>query len=156
MGRDQIAVDPFRFLGEPFDKGRGVGNLAPGLGQGFALLGRHDPGQVFLMLHDQFKPAAQDNRALLGRAPTPGRLRRLRRGNGTAGLLDAHIRHAAQPLGRGRVENLGTLTALGFTPGAIDESLLAKQFGRLQFHGNSPVRNGVMHLPHQRLKFQTC
>ena len=61
---DNIAVDALSLFGEPFDEVRGIYDFAPCLGQGFALLGGHDCGQIVDVGHHQVEPAAQDGRAL--------------------------------------------------------------------------------------------
>ena len=51
MAGDHVAIDPLGFLGEPFDEGGGVGDLALGFGQGLALLGGKDHGEIVLVGH---------------------------------------------------------------------------------------------------------
>ena len=61
-----FAIDALGFLGEEFDEGGAIGDFAARFGQGLALLGGHDLGQVFLVLHHQVEPFAQDGGAFLG------------------------------------------------------------------------------------------
>ena len=81
--RDRVAIDALALLAEPLDEGGGIGDLAAQLGQGLALLGGHQGGEILLVRHHQIEPFAQD----LRRAPwrscrasraTPGRPPRLR------------------------------------------------------------------------------
>ncbi len=133
--RNGIAVDALGFLGEPLDEGRGVGDLTARLGQRLALLQGHQPGQVFLVLHDQLEPAAQRLRTLLGGQVAPGRQRPLGRLDGTASLGGTHLRHRAEDFTTGRVVHLERLPAVGIEPGAIDIGLLAEQGRIFQLHG---------------------
>ncbi len=47
---NDIAVQPFGLFGEPLDERGRVGDLALGLGERFALLGRHEHREIILML----------------------------------------------------------------------------------------------------------
>ncbi len=61
-GRDHVAIDPLGLLGEPLDEAGAVGHLAAALGQGLALFGGHQPGQVLLIGHDQIEPGSHQRR----------------------------------------------------------------------------------------------
>src|SRR5690606_35150596 len=156
MPRDDIAVDPFGFLGEPFDEGGRIGDLPPGFGQRLALLGSHDFRQILLVTHDQLEPAAQYGGALLGGTFAPGRLCSLSRLDGAAGFLRSHVRHAAQFLAVGGVEDIGSPALAGLAPDTVDKGLLAEQFGGWQYHGILLLCGGVTHLPRPRFIFRTC
>ena len=60
-----VAVDALRFFAEPFEEGRRVGDLAARFGERLALLGGHQPREIFLVGDHQLEPAAQDGGALL-------------------------------------------------------------------------------------------
>src|SRR5690606_41854811 len=55
-----------------------------------SLLGRHDPRQILLMLHNQLEPAPQHCRSFLRSASAPGCLSGLRGGNGPTGRSEEH------------------------------------------------------------------
>ncbi|MNQ82200.1 hypothetical protein D3C85_972460 [compost metagenome] len=134
MRRDHVTVGPLGLLGEPLDEGGGIGDLAASLGQRLALFGGHDLRQVFLVGHDQLEPVAQPAGALLGGQAAPGRLRGLRREDGAAGFRAPHVRHAAQLVPGGRVEDVGPRAVVGLAPLAVQIGLLAEQAGVFQFH----------------------
>ena len=60
--QEDLAVNAFRLLGEPLDERGGVDHLAPGFGEGLALLGRHDDGEILLVLQYELVPFAQVRR----------------------------------------------------------------------------------------------
>ena len=107
--RDDVAVDPLGFLGEPLEERGAVGDLALGLGQRLALLAGHQEGEVVGVGHDQLEPAAQDGRPLLGGLRPPGRQRALGRLDRAPGLGDADAGHGADGLAGGRVGDLDRL-----------------------------------------------
>ena len=63
--RDGVAVDALALLGKPLDERGGVGDLSAAFGQGLALLGRHDEGEILGVVDHQGEQAAQDGGALL-------------------------------------------------------------------------------------------
>ena len=136
--RDGVAVDPLGFLGKPFDEGCAVGNLAARFGKRFALLQGHDPGQVFLVVEDQFVPAAQDARTLLGAAAPPGREGRGGGGDGATRFSGAHLRHGAELVAVGRVADRQRRAVVGVRPGAGYVGLLAEELGVVEFEHGSP------------------
>ena len=56
-----FAIDTFGFFGIPLNETGAVGDFAFGLSKRFALLGRHDATEVFLVGHQQIKPFAQNS-----------------------------------------------------------------------------------------------
>src|SRR5471030_3303094 len=129
VARNHITVDALGFFGEPLDKGSGVNDFALGFGQWLALLEGHQASQVVLVFDDQFEPATQLVRTVLGGQCTPGRQRLVGRFDGTTGYGSAHFRHSAQNLARGRVVDLDGLTVVRIDPSAINKGLLAEQLG---------------------------
>ena len=59
----RFAVDALGFFGIPLDKTCALGDFAFGLGKRFALFGRHDASEVFLVRHQQIEPFAQNSAA---------------------------------------------------------------------------------------------
>ena len=90
-GGDGFAVDALGFFGKPFQKAGSVADFALGFGQGFALLGGHDAGQVVGVGVQQVRTTSSRWRRALWRFccamrakrrwRRPGRLR-CRRGRG--------------------------------------------------------------------------
>ncbi len=117
--RDHIAVQALALLGEPFEKGCGVGHFPTGLGQRFALFGRHDARQVFLVFQHQPVPTTQTRGALLGGQRPPGGLRRLCGFNGAAGFGAPHVGHLADEFAGGWVEDSGPAALVGIAPHAV-------------------------------------
>ena len=68
---NRVAVGALGFFAEPLDERRAVGDLAARFGERLALLERHQPGEIFLVRHDEVEPAAQDGRALFARSRAP-------------------------------------------------------------------------------------
>jgi len=106
MSRDDVAISSAGLLGEPFDEGGGVGDLALGLRQGLALLGRQQTGQVRPGGHDTVIPAPEQDRALLRRPAPPGGQSLPGGGHRRKGVLGAEVRNPAQDLAAGRVGHL--------------------------------------------------
>ncbi|MDT4855330.1 hypothetical protein FQZ97_896800 [compost metagenome] len=126
MTGNHVAIDTLGFFGEPLDKGSGIGDLTLGFGQWLALLQGHQATEVVLVLHQQFEPAAQLVRALLGGQRAPGRQCTVGGLDGTAGFRSAHLRHATNDLAGGRVVDLDGLAAVSVQPGAVDIGLLTE------------------------------
>ena len=133
MGRDDVAVDPFAFLGEPFDEGGGVGDLAPGFGQRFALFGGHQHRQVLLVLQQQFIPPAQDIGAFLGGFRAPGREGLMGGFDGAAGFGLSHSGDGPQGLAGRRIGHRQCGAAIGAGPLAVEITLLAEQARIMEF-----------------------
>jgi hypothetical protein len=131
---DRIAVDALALLGEPLDKGGGIGDLAARLGQRFALLGGHQTGEIFLVGHHQLVPAAQDLGPLFGGAGAPGGPGARRRRDRPPGFLGAHLRHGAEPLAARRVLDGKGGPADRVDPFAIDIGLLPEQLFVVELH----------------------
>ncbi|MCY1365359.1 hypothetical protein D9M69_522030 [compost metagenome] len=138
VARNHVTVDTLGFFGEPFDEGSGVNDFALGFGQWLALFQGHQASQVVLVLDDQFEPATQLGRTLLGGQRTPGRQRFVGSFDRTAGFGSAHFRHGAQNFARCRVVDLDRLTIVRIDPRAIDEGLLAEQLGVFKLHVGFP------------------
>ena len=106
-----LAIDALGLLGEELDEGRAIGDLAAGFGQGLALLGGHDLGQVLLVVDHQVEPFAQDRGALLGGLGGPARAGLFGGVDGLAGLVP---RRASGHHGdRRAVGRIGDLDASG-------------------------------------------
>ncbi|VTR69300.1 hypothetical protein DESC_740039 [Desulfosarcina cetonica] len=126
-GGNGVAVNPFGFLGKPLHKGCGIGDFTPGLGQGFALLGGEDHGQILLVGHHQVVPFQQKDRALLGRQISPI-------AEGAGGCLNGHARfqgrqrgYAAHHPAVGRVGDADRAARWGRDPLPVHPRLLAQQ-----------------------------
>ena len=68
-----LAVAAFGFGREPVEEVGAIANLATGLGQGLALFGRHQEGQVLAVLAGEGRPTAQQCATLGRQQRTPGR-----------------------------------------------------------------------------------
>jgi len=145
MAGDHVAVDALGFLGEPLDEARAIGDLALGLGQGLALLGGHDGGQVLLILHHQVEPLAQDGGALLGGHGAPGRPGGVRRLDGATGLVGAHVGNGAEHLARRGVRHLDRLAGIGVGPFPVDVALLPEQALVLDREPVRRLTDGLLH-----------
>ena len=121
---DDIAVYPLCLFAEPFNEGGTVGNLAPGLRQHLALFGGHENGEVFLVLHHQVEPLAQDAGARLGglARPLPHGLGRRRYGAGCFGR--PHAGHRSNQLTIDRVGDVKGGAVIGIDPLAINVRLV--------------------------------
>ena len=95
MAGDGFAIDAFRLFAEKLDEGRAIGDLALGLGMGFALLCGQDGAQIVGVFHHQFEPLAHHSSAFLTGPLRPVFLRRFR------------LRNRAGNLRAGQVSNLG-------------------------------------------------
>src|SRR5581483_3071094 len=62
---DGVAVDALRFFPEPFDKPRRINNLRATFDERFALLGRHEDGEILVVREHELVPFAQDRRPFL-------------------------------------------------------------------------------------------
>ena len=133
VGRlQQLAVHALAFLGKPFDEGGRIGDLAARLGQGLALLQRHQPRQIVLVRQHQVEPAAQDACALLARQRGPGGQGALCGGDGGFGFAGLQGRHLAQALARGGVEDVDGGAGAHGSPALGEQAGLAEQIGALQ------------------------
>ncbi|EXI69826.1 MAG: hypothetical protein AW08_00319 [Candidatus Accumulibacter adjunctus] len=127
MRRNHVAVEAFAFLGEPFDERSRVDDLAARLGERFALLCRHQPGEILLIGKQQFVPAAQDLRPLAGGPGTPPGLRQTRRLDGAPGLGRAGVGYGRQLLAGGRIGHGKGPRTIGADPLPIDVAPLPEQ-----------------------------
>ena len=125
--RDDVAIDPLGFLGEPLEERGAVADLALGLGQGLALLAGHQEGEVVGVGHDQLEPLAQDGRPLLGGLRPPGGQGAVRGLDRAPRLGDADAGYRADHLAVGGVGDLDRPAVLGPDPRPVDIALLAKQ-----------------------------
>ena len=78
------------------------------------------------MLNHQVEPAAQDIGSLFGSQRTPGRQGAVSGVNRFAGFICPHFRYATQLLTVGGIGHRDGLAAVGVTPVAVDQCLLAK------------------------------
>ncbi|MNK46889.1 hypothetical protein D3C87_656840 [compost metagenome] len=124
-----VAVDALGLFGEPFQERRGVGDLARGLGDRLALFGRHDGGQVLLVLHHELGPLQQDRGAFLAGLGAPGGQRGLSAGDGLFRFLAAQLRHGHDGLAGGGVVDGDGGAAAGAYPLAVDVARIAQQIG---------------------------
>lgn len=67
----ELAVNPPRFLGKPFEESRCLDDLTVGLSPRLALFRGDRPGEIVLMPEQQFTPLPDNRPALLGRQRTP-------------------------------------------------------------------------------------
>ena len=147
MAGDSVAVDALGLLAEPFDIARAIGDLALGLGERLALLGRHDRGEVVGMLDHQRVEPLEHGGALLAGPRRPGPARRFGRRDG--GLRFGHAaigQHGEHLAGRGigDLEGLAALRRLDPLPadgcrGRHEAGILemaGEGFG--QRHGTAP------------------
>ena len=133
LGND-LAIDPLCLLGEPFEEGCRIGNFTAGLAERLALLQGHQPCQIFLVLHHELKPAAQDLGAFLGQQSAPPRLRIPGMTNGFPCFRPTHFRDSGDHVSIGRVGHCKRFTAFGIPPGAIDVAPLTKKSRIGQLH----------------------
>ncbi len=68
---DGVAVDAFAFFGEPFQERGGVEDFAFGFGEGFALFGGEDLGQIVGVFQHEVMPFAEDRGAVFGGGGSP-------------------------------------------------------------------------------------
>ena len=78
------------------------------------------------MLNHQVEPAAQDIGSLFGGQRTPGWQGAVSGVNRFAGFICPHFRYATQLLTVGGIGHRDGLAAVGVTPVAVDQCLLAK------------------------------
>ncbi len=103
MRGNRAAVKTPRFVREPFDKARAIGDFAARLGQRLALLQRENRSEVVLMAQDQFVPAQQQRRTFSDRQPTPRRECVMSGVDGFLDLCGVEHRHMAEHFLIGRV-----------------------------------------------------
>ena len=127
MLRDHVAVNAFAFFRKPFDEGCRVGDLAFGLRQGFALLGRHYHGQVLLIGHDEVKPGTHLRGAFFRGQSAPARQGGLRGLQRRARLGRPTIRDTADYLAICRIGHGRSRATIRSHPFAVDVAMLAKQ-----------------------------
>ncbi|MPM58715.1 hypothetical protein SDC9_105548 [bioreactor metagenome] len=113
-GLQDFAIDALAFFGKPFDERGGVGDLATRFGQGFALLQRHDAGEVFLVLEYQCVPAAQDGGAFVGGAGGPGGEGGVGGVNCGGGFVVAQFGDVADEVARCRIADFEFVGGVGF------------------------------------------
>ena len=138
MLRDGVAVDALALLGEPFDEGGGIDDLALGFRQRLALLGGHQLGEVFLVLQHEIGPLAHHLGALLGGFGAPGGKCPLGGLDRAPRLVRPHARDGAEDLVGGRIVDLDRGLTVGIDPGAVDVAFLPEQALVLELHGASP------------------
>ncbi len=127
---DGVAVGAAGFLGEPLDKGRGVGDFALGFRQRLALFQGHQRAQVVLVLHHQVVPGVQQVGPLAGGLGAPGRQRVVGGGDRLQGVRFLHARHGADDVTVGGIVHVDGGAVLGVAPLAVDKALLAEK-GRI-------------------------
>ncbi|MNI36638.1 hypothetical protein D3C73_906960 [compost metagenome] len=122
-----VAVDALGFLGEPLDEARGVENFTLGFGQWLALFEGENVCQGVGIFQHQGMPALKSIAALFGGQRAPGRPGLVGGLDGQARMLGAEVRHLADQLTGGRVEDVLLRTIGRIQPLAIDVGLLAEQ-----------------------------
>ena len=122
-----FAVDAFRLFGKPFDKAGAVSHFTFGFGKWLALLSGHDAPQVFLVGHEQIKPFAQNDAALLGCFCAPGGPCRIGCRNGGFGICGAHVGDVRQFAAVGRIKNIKAAGASH--PLTVDQGVCLEQGG---------------------------
>ena len=121
MARNDIAVNPLGFFGEPLDEARAIEDLALGLGQRFAHFGGQDGTQIVGIGNHQVIELAQHGAAFLAGFLGPVLLRNIGRINRGSGFLDTEIRQRSDDLTGRRIEYVEGLAAwCVFHPGAAD------------------------------------
>ncbi len=98
-------------------------DVALGVGQRLALLGRQRAGDARQVLADQRLVLEHDAHAGAHRGVLPGGERGVRRADGRIHLIPRGERHARQHLLRGRVHHLAPLGRAGFDELAPDQQL---------------------------------
>jgi hypothetical protein len=119
--RNHFTVNAPGFFGKPLDVRGGVGNFTLGLGQGFALFGRHQQGQVIGIGQHQRVPAFEQVGAVFGGTQLPAGEGTVCRFNGGLGLLSAHVRHVANEFTVGWVVHGQRGAIGGRAPLAVDQ-----------------------------------
>ena len=127
MVRNNVAIDPFRLFGEPFDERGGVGHFALRLGERLAAFGGADLRQILLRRHHQLEPFAQDRSALFRQHRRPGRPGGVRRFDGAAGFRGALIGDLGDHLASGGIVDRKAPASVGAGPGAVDEAVGLQQ-----------------------------
>ncbi|MNV80997.1 hypothetical protein D3C71_1746330 [compost metagenome] len=94
------------------------------------MFGGHDAAQVVLIGHEQVKPLAQDDAALLGGLGLPGAPGGVGGGNRGLGVGRAQVGHIGQLEARGRVVHIKA--AATCHPLAVDEAVGLEQGGVVQ------------------------
>ncbi|MNN72648.1 hypothetical protein D3C81_1887040 [compost metagenome] len=86
------------------------------------------------MFQQQFEPAAQHLRTLLGGTPAPVGQGRFGGFDGAHGFGTGHQRHAAEQLAVGRVGHVEAAPVIGVAPAPGNVGLLAEQLVVIEFH----------------------
>jgi ParB family chromosome partitioning protein len=121
--RDDAAVGAARFLGEPVDRVGAVEDLALRLGEGLALLLRHDLGDRLQPLAQQVGGLAHHLRALVRRHLAPGPEAFRRRLERAVEVGAVGERERADRLAGGGVDDRMRTAGSGRRPGAVDVEL---------------------------------
>ncbi|MNF84851.1 hypothetical protein D3C84_672310 [compost metagenome] len=127
MAGNGVAVDALGFLGEPLDEARGVENFTLGFGQWLALFEGENVCQGVGIFQHQGMPALERIAALLGGQRAPGRPGLVGSVDGLTCVVGAEVRHLADQLAGGRVEDVLLRTVGRIQPLAVDVGLLAEQ-----------------------------
>ncbi|MOA06230.1 hypothetical protein D3C78_1258610 [compost metagenome] len=106
--------------------------------QRLALFQGHQQRQVVFVFQQQFVPATQNLRALLGGLRTPAFQGGVGGFDGANGFRAAHQRHAAEDFAIGRVGHQDGAAVIGVAPLAGDVGLLAEEVKVFEFHGKAP------------------
>ena len=144
VARDHIAIRAAAFLGEPAQEIGAVDDFALGFRQRLALLGRHEFGQIILLLKHQLVPTHENVGPLEGGFLRPGLERLCGRGDGALGLGRADIGHLRDFGARGGVGDGNRLPAIGPDPLTADiiEGLGLSDIAIA--HGEYPLRGGSL------------
>ena len=120
-----MAVDAAGLFGKPFDEGGTIADFAAGFVQRLALFGGEDQREILDILDHQIEPLFNEKRALRVGLRLPALEGGLCRDNRRAGLLAAHVGHAADGRLRGRIDDIDRLAGARGDPFAVDEAGLA-------------------------------
>jgi hypothetical protein len=145
--RNQAAVCPPTFLGEPFDGVGGRHRLDPGLGQDLALLQCHDGRDLFSALADQLGGLAHHLGALKGRGHAPGLESFFRSRQCLVEICPFGVRNRSYHLFARRVEDRDGFSRSGGTPLAVDIQLHVL-IGHSAVSGFLPRGGQHVHRPH--------
>ena len=126
-GGNAVSADAPRLLGEPFDEGGAVSDLALGLVQRLALLGGQDAGQIAGVVQHERVPAFQKGGAVTGGAAAPGAESGGGGHDGVARLGGAAVGDGADHGPRRRVLDRQRLAGGGAGPLAADEGGVHQQ-----------------------------
>ena len=120
VARDRIAISAASFFGEPFQKARGVVDLAARLGERLALLEGHDERKILARGAHQLAPSAQDRAARVRRACAPFRPGALRSFDRRTRLGRACRGHGAEPFASRRIAHRLQTSVASRKPAAVD------------------------------------